>query len=361
MTQDILDKFLKEVSYKFPKGYPDMEDPQDVNFLNELVMQFTETYKPLKFGDLTKKQGARLEKVADLINDKHPFTTVDGEKVPLEFDLDSYVSLFSQKDIQGIKALSTRINQFPLFKDSEGNKYTIDDLVKTPELGGKGQGSGTQAESLQIEQFNKRIQEAIKENGGEPITIKLGGEKYEGITHVENVPGNPKADCTLNAGTVPKAYISLKVGTSASKIQQYGGLSTIAKEGSTADMKEALDFVEAVKNATGGEMKSAQSFSRPIESDSIKRKSIYGKNQGSDTYGLYNCQALIQGNITLQKQQDGSYEVKAHKIAINPEIPDGEYEPYYVATFRTDRNNEKVKNARFGIYPKGYKPTATPI
>ena len=41
MKQDTLDKFLKEVSYKFPKGYPDMEDPNDVKLLNKLVMEYT--------------------------------------------------------------------------------------------------------------------------------------------------------------------------------------------------------------------------------------------------------------------------------------------------------------------------------
>ena len=41
MKQDTLDKFLKEISYKFPKGYPDMEDPKDVEFLNKLVMEYT--------------------------------------------------------------------------------------------------------------------------------------------------------------------------------------------------------------------------------------------------------------------------------------------------------------------------------
>lgn len=34
---DNLDKFLSKISYKFPKGYPDMEDPKDVKMLFELV------------------------------------------------------------------------------------------------------------------------------------------------------------------------------------------------------------------------------------------------------------------------------------------------------------------------------------
>ena len=48
MTQDVLDKFLKEVSYKFPKGYPDMKDPQDVKLLNKLVMEYTKSKTVIK-------------------------------------------------------------------------------------------------------------------------------------------------------------------------------------------------------------------------------------------------------------------------------------------------------------------------
>ena len=34
---DILDLFFKKYSYKFPKGYPDMNDEQDVQLLNTLL------------------------------------------------------------------------------------------------------------------------------------------------------------------------------------------------------------------------------------------------------------------------------------------------------------------------------------
>jgi hypothetical protein len=34
---DILEKFIRSVSYKFPKGYPDMNDPKDVELLFQLV------------------------------------------------------------------------------------------------------------------------------------------------------------------------------------------------------------------------------------------------------------------------------------------------------------------------------------
>jgi hypothetical protein len=34
---DILEQFIRSVSYKFPKGYPDMKDPNDVELLHKLV------------------------------------------------------------------------------------------------------------------------------------------------------------------------------------------------------------------------------------------------------------------------------------------------------------------------------------
>ena len=34
---DILDKYLNSISYKFPKGYPDMKDEQDKTMLFKMV------------------------------------------------------------------------------------------------------------------------------------------------------------------------------------------------------------------------------------------------------------------------------------------------------------------------------------
>jgi hypothetical protein len=34
---DILEQFIRDVAYKFPKGYPDMKDPKDVELLHKLL------------------------------------------------------------------------------------------------------------------------------------------------------------------------------------------------------------------------------------------------------------------------------------------------------------------------------------
>ena len=71
MTQDVLDKFLKEVSYKFPKGYPDMKDPQDVKLLNKLVMEYTNEAEDPEIQPQAKTEGLSEydQIVADTIGD----------------------------------------------------------------------------------------------------------------------------------------------------------------------------------------------------------------------------------------------------------------------------------------------------
>jgi len=38
---DVIEQFLHSISYKFPKGYPDMADPKDVALLNQLIAEST--------------------------------------------------------------------------------------------------------------------------------------------------------------------------------------------------------------------------------------------------------------------------------------------------------------------------------
>jgi hypothetical protein len=73
MKQDTLDKFLKEISYKFPKGYPDMKDPNDVKLLNKLVMEYT---------DISEEEVVKLDEydqiIADAIGDGKTYPKPTG-------------------------------------------------------------------------------------------------------------------------------------------------------------------------------------------------------------------------------------------------------------------------------------------
>ena len=53
---DILEQFIRNVSYKFPKGYPDMKNDQDINFLSQMISEIVEGEFHLLYED--KRQDA---------------------------------------------------------------------------------------------------------------------------------------------------------------------------------------------------------------------------------------------------------------------------------------------------------------
>ena len=355
---DILEKFIRQVSYKFPKGYPDMNNEQDVLLLESILrkdlnIDISENFKQLTFGDLKKYGGPRLQKVADKIKKKEPFATATGEQVLLDFNDSEYESLFTNADIEGLKALAkSKINSFPFFVDENGEEYTIQDLLKSSDLGGKTLGFATRVETIALENLNRKIQEL----GTIDVKLTPSGEVYRGITKAATVQGTPKADFTLDNENGPVIFISHKDGSNPTHFQQYSGFQAINK------YSEVKEFVEAVKKRTGGELQPKTAFKRKLEEEGPKLKAVYGKDQQIGNYGINNCQVLLQGPIELELDpRDNVYLVKGNYEVQNPNIPEGAYEPYMYVTFRRERNSEGVKNARFGIYTKAYYPNAVEI
>lgn len=64
---DVLDKFLNSVSYKFPKGYPDVNDPKDMEMLKSLMEEYTGEKQVLKEGsevyDDTIKRALKVDEI----------------------------------------------------------------------------------------------------------------------------------------------------------------------------------------------------------------------------------------------------------------------------------------------------------
>ena len=312
-----------------------------------------EGFNPLKFYDLQKYGGPRLKKVADKIKSGDPFDTVTKEQVVLSFDKPEYETLFANADIDGLKQIAkTNINTFPFFSDKNNKTYAIKDLLKSRDFGGKGGGSGTRVEDIALEDVNNKIQEL----GAINVKLSENGETYKDIVNATTVSGTPKADFTFNNENGPVVFISHKDGKGPKDFQQYSGFQGLS------NYPEVKSFVEDVIKATGGELKSGDSFRRKIKDDNIKLKAVYGLDQKVGNYGTNNCQVILQGPIELKPDQSGeTYLVEANHKVINPNIPSDDYEPYMYVTFRSDRNNEGVKNARFGIYPEAYKRNASEI
>ena len=348
---NLIDKAILEWSYKTTKGYPDINSQEDMALFESMFgFNLSEgDYNILSFGDLRKYGGPRLNKLYDLISNKEPIALSTGEEKVIDFAKPEYAEYFQNSDIEGIKSLAgSRVNAFPFFK-VDGEEIGINSLLKTPAFGGKGKGSGTAQEDIALAGINKELASIGS------IDIELAGKEYKKIIKAETVKGVPKADFTLNTEDGPVIFLSHKDGSTPKHFQQYSGFKGLE------DYEEIKSFVEAVRKATGGELQPKTSFKRALLNDEVKRKSVYGLEQGSDKFGINNCQAILQGPVKFEAQESGDYVIKCNHQVNNPELPSGGYEPMLYVTFRRDRNNMNVKNARFGIYPFDYKQNATDI
>ena len=78
---DIFNKFFTKFAYKFPKGYPNMDNPNDVALLESLISEAIEQKFSLKETNLSrgqlKKYESRVRKFVQQILAQTPFETVD--------------------------------------------------------------------------------------------------------------------------------------------------------------------------------------------------------------------------------------------------------------------------------------------
>ena len=178
---DPITRFLNKVSYKFPKGYPELNNSKDVDLLESLISEtigkkFTLLEKALTFNDVAgeSRKLIRLTIIANKIREKTPFTLQDGEKeVILSFNDPSYDDLFTNQKVDTIRSVGGRsINNFKFFVDDEGNEYSLKQIKKTKELGGTG---GSKAQTS--ERQERGLIDAI--NSVEGIKTLVGDNGFE--------------------------------------------------------------------------------------------------------------------------------------------------------------------------------------
>jgi hypothetical protein len=193
---DALDLFFKKYSYKFDKGYPDMNNTQDVLLLESLVNKILDEEivleKKLEWKDLSdeSRKYYRLEIIADKIANGEPFKLENGKEEVLKFDKDSYATLFKAQNVNDIRnAGGKSINKFPFFRDSQGNAIGLSDLTKTKDLGSSGGSKADTSERQErglIDAINS-VEGTKNLEGANEVTIK-------DIVKAEKVPNPAKAE-----------------------------------------------------------------------------------------------------------------------------------------------------------------------
>lgn len=189
------------------------------------------------------------------------------------------------------------------------------------------------------------VQKVLDEVG--PITIEVAGTQYPGITKIERVAGNKKADFVMSSDKGRDIFIQHKSPTH----QQMAGIRNLAKDGRFK--KEIGDFVELVRKeaeSKGGRLEGR--VSAPITDDDLKLVAAYGTDDAEFSDNA--VQIYCIGNISLVKSGD-AYKLKGSKGTYEyPTIPTGGDEPMLGATYRKGRKQQGIADVRFGIYPKSY-------
>ena len=339
---DILDTFLKKHSYKFPKGYPDMNNEQDIlimeSILSELGVNLDEVKK--SYSEIIKNLLSSEEASGKLgLHSKSQRVKNIGNISNNDF-IDILSNVFDV-DTKDIKMLLPKAIGNP----SSGNfafQFPIEDQEVTIVL-------GTEARGTAIEDYElSNLNNIIAENGGS-IDIKVGDKIYEDVTKVEKIPGNKQADFVFVGKD--NLYIQHK---DLKASQQLSGVKKLESN------PEVKDFVQAVKDISGGSLQSKMNFKRKVISPELQLEGAYGVG---DKFGIDKVQLIIFGNIELKPSSDGTYFELSSPVQFDyPQPLNGDYTLYIFATYRSyGLNQQGIKNARFGFYPEKYYKAAKEI
>ena len=299
---DILERFLYSIAYKFPKGYPDMNDEQDILLLESILKEDfkikvklnesfydlmsagkleDETVEKLNSGDFDELD---IENVTFTSGKKYTpqsidktdnYTLNDLRKIVDEFDKPLFLTY-----TDNVKKLRTpfgiRIMGFNTPKKVGSTDFkrliALNKLIKEyPEkikIVSK-LAAGLGYEEAQVENLNTVIDEVVKESGQPSLDLYIDGKPQNiKISGALKRAGSGKADLALLDGDKEVYWISYKEGKyyekdgSLAKVpfQQYGSLVTLYDQEYTGELeafnsylkKLIPDFLDAIKNKNEG-------------------------------------------------------------------------------------------------------------
>ncbi len=137
---NVFDKFFRKFSYKFEKGYPDMNNEQDILLLESLVSKVLGEEIKIEETALTPSE---LSKDATLAGgEKKPRIEILIQKIeknqPLELNDGSKFVVTNKEEVLNQLKGKTRVTNAIKLIDKDGNTITTSNLKKTSEFGGGG-------------------------------------------------------------------------------------------------------------------------------------------------------------------------------------------------------------------------------
>ena len=271
---DVLDKFFKKFSYKFPKGYPDINDKQDMLMLEGILEKLGVDFlfeKQLAWADLSSasRKYYRLTVIDDNIKKGIPFKLEDGTEVSLQYTDDSYSELFANQKINDIRKIGgSRINQFTFFKTPSGKEIGLSAITKTKELGGTG---GSKADTT--ERQERKLVDVINSIKGPKTIISKDGSKIINVARAGKFEGQaetgtePYTDIILYLEDGTELFVSAK-GPVAPSLGSGGitGIKALTKDGANPEL---LDFIKNFYN------KAYQYYKKAVKENGLEGQNLY--------------------------------------------------------------------------------------
>ena len=247
---------------------------------------------------------------------------------------------------------TTRLGKVKLI-GRDGKEYKLSALGKTEEFGGRGKGSSTVREDMELKRLREQLDEIKLKTGYAAVPIKIGRKVYQ-VSDVATTPGTPKSDfhlLDLNDNEI--VWISHKYGTTPRDFQQWGGISA-KNEPVINKHPEVQQFLKDMNELYPEGVPRATNLYRTIKDNKLKMMSVYGSDFHiqNRNLGRQNVSILIQGPVRLRKS-NSTYQFTSHHIHINGARMLGGFEPVLTASYRSDRNDGGVKNTRITISPIG--------
>ena len=211
---DIFDKFFKKFAYKFDKGYPDLNNSQDVLLLESLLEKLG-TEVELQEDKIQNKANSikAVQKIIDQVGSKYNLFAMKSKpnrigskgKQPESVFIDAFKEVFGDDiDIKVFppKRSPNPSNSFNMYQFDTEEFGSVNIIVSRSEPGGAGKSN----EAMFINTLNSLIEQA-----GESATIKLQSPEYtETFVNVDKVVDSSK----MGAGVGDKSDAQFMSGNS---------------------------------------------------------------------------------------------------------------------------------------------------
>jgi hypothetical protein len=238
----------------------------------------------------------------------------------------------------------------------------------------------------------RKIQELMDKTDGDFITLKMGDMTFR-VDGFRQVWGRPKTDMTFTYKGQDVVFISHKYGEGTVNVQQYGGFANdlgmernsrlnfhpyLKRGKGQQEIPKFLTNIDRILDANypgardskdglfDFSMTDPGGFAVPVESREIAELVMFGREFGSQFFGMNNAHVLIDGEIILEKEVEGVYTLRGSSHTVyNPRIKGlkhdqladlkslGKYQPMLMVA-RSGQQRLKqggFKNARAYVWP----------